>query len=64
MLEKTKETLKPGNINIIEPLKKKKKKGGGEGGWERRWGKGKKKKEKEQKEITVDVFQERTCYAV
>lgn len=30
MLEKTKETLKPGNINIIEPspLKEKKKKGG------------------------------------
>lgn len=57
MLEKTKETLKPGNINIIEPspLKEgKKKKEGGRGFV------GKKK----EKEITVDVFQEGTCYAV
>lgn len=58
MLEKTKETLKPGNINIIEPspLKgKKKRRGGGWCGGE---------SEKEKKENTVDVFQEGTCYAV
>lgn len=59
MLEKTKETLKPGNINIIEPSplkeKKKKRRGGGWCGGE---------SEKEKKENTVDVFQEGTCYAV
>lgn len=51
MLEKTKETLKAGNINIIEPPTLKKKGGGRE-------------RAKEKKEITVDVFQEGTCYAV
>lgn len=41
MLEKTKETLKPGNINIIEPptLKKRKKRGS--------WGTEKKRKKSE-----------------